>query len=80
MNDWRIDTAKRIKGATLRFRKYTRLSETREHEHCVGCWAKFMETKISPDVLTEGYATEDDKWVCPECLKDLRDVMEWKVV
>jgi len=38
-----------------------------------------METKVSPDVLTEGYVTEDDHWVCVECFGDLRETMEWKL-
>ena len=79
MPDWRISTAQRIKGATLRFKKYTRWSDVWEHEHCVGCWAKFMETKVSPEILTEGYVTKDDHWVCPECFGDLREIMEWKL-
>src|SRR5215813_11256066 len=80
VSDWRIDTAKRIKGARLRFRTYRRRSEKWDHEHCVGCWAKFMESRITSDILTEGYATEDDEWVCPKCFEDLRRVMEWKLV
>src|SRR5215469_12027696 len=57
IRDWRISTAQRIKGSTLRFQKYKRRSEHWDHEHCVGCCEKFMETKVSPDVLTEGYVT-----------------------
>ena len=79
MTDWRIDTAKRIKGASLRFQKYQRYSETWDHEHCVGCWAKFLESKVSPDILIEGYVTEDDHWVCSQCFDDLREVMDWKL-
>ena len=79
MDDWRIDTAKRIKGARLRFHTYTKFSDTWDHEHCVWCWEKFMESRITPDILTEGYATEDGQWVCTSCFADLRDVMEWKL-
>src|SRR5437588_775461 len=50
-------------SVTLRFKKYSRYSELWEHEHCVGWWATFMETKALPDVLTEGYATDDGRWV-----------------
>ena len=79
MIDWRIDTAKRIKGATLCYQQYRRRSETWEHEHCVGCWVTFMESKAAPEVLTEGYVTQDDRWVCPQCFADLRDEMDWKL-
>jgi hypothetical protein len=30
------------------------------------------------DVLTEGYATEDNyRWICPSCFRDLKDEMGW---
>ena len=80
MSDWRIDNAKWTRGAVLRFKKYMRYSETWEHDHCAGCWTKFMESR-GPGVLTEDYVTEDNKrWICPECFRDLKDVMEWKLV
>ena len=76
MMDWRIDTAKRIKGATLRWQKYVKRREPWDHEHCVGCWATFMESKAAPDILLEGYVTQNDQWVCPQCFADLGDIME----
>lgn len=79
MSDWRIDNAKHTRGAVLQFRKYARYSETWDHDHCAGCWAKFMEPG-GPDALTEGYVTEDNyRWICPECFRDLKDLMEWKL-
>jgi hypothetical protein len=49
-----------------------------DHDHCEGCWAKFMES--GSDALTEGYVTEDgNRWVCPECFRDLRREMEWEL-
>jgi hypothetical protein len=30
--------------------------------------------------LTEGYVTGDGKrWVCGDCFRDLKDVMEWQL-
>lgn len=78
MKDWRAANARHTRGAAFEFKKYTRRSEAWDHDHCVGCWEKFMEESVSPDVLTEGYVTNDDKWVCAECFRDLRDAMEWK--
>jgi hypothetical protein len=64
----------------LRFKKYTRYSETWDHDHCEGCWKKFMESG-GPDALTEGYATEDEyRWICPHCFADLNAVMGWKLI
>jgi hypothetical protein len=80
MNDWRVDNAKRTRGAVLRFEKYKRKSEAWDHDHCEGCWAKFMESSGS-DVFTEGYVTEDNyRWICSECFRDLQEAMEWKLV
>jgi len=79
MTDWRVDNAKWTRGAVLRFQKYARPRENWDHDHCEGCWAKFMETG-SPEVLTEGYVTEDNRrWICPECFRDLQQEMEWKL-
>jgi hypothetical protein len=79
MADWRIDNAKWTREAVLRLQKYTRPSEDWDHEHCEGCWAKFMESDSS-DVLTEGYVTEDNtRWICPECFRDLHEEMGWKL-
>ena len=79
MGDWRIDNAKRTRGALLREMKYSRPEEDWDHDHCEGCWAKFMESEL-PGTLTAGYVTEDNRcWICPDCFRDLRDEMEWKL-
>ena len=79
MADWRIDNAKWTRGAVLHFRNYTRYREDWDHDHCEGCWAKFMESGPT-DVLSEGYVTEDNRrWICPECFRDLKDEMRWKL-
>ena len=78
MSDWRIDNLKRTQGATLRLKQYAHSGKS-DHDHCEGCWAKFMESG-GPDTLTEGYATGDDyRWICPERFHDLKDVMGWKL-
>ncbi len=56
MAGWRVDNAKWTRGAVLRFQKYARPREDWDHDHCEGCFAKFMESG-SPEVLTEGYVT-----------------------
>jgi hypothetical protein len=79
MADWRIDNAKHTRGAILCLKKYVRRSETWEHDHCEGCWATFMES--GANILTEGYATEDNsRWICPDCFRDLKNEMGWTVV
>jgi hypothetical protein len=79
MADWRIDNAKHTQGALLVFHSYTRWSESWDHDHCRGCWAKFMESG-DEGALTEGYSTQDNyHWICANCFSDLKDVMDWKL-
>jgi hypothetical protein len=34
-----------------------------------------------PDILIEGYVTEDQsRWICPDCFRELKDVMGWKLL
>ncbi len=53
-----------------------------DHEHCEFCWAKFMaaDTSSDPSTLSEGYVTEDEKWICDDCFADFRDEFNWSVV
>ena len=83
-NQWRIENARRLQGLTLHFRRYTRWSESWDHDHCVACWAKFAEFD-GPEILHEGYATGPDyvhgenyAWVCPRCFYDLQRALEWR--
>jgi hypothetical protein len=57
-------------GTALTFKPYNARSETWEHDHCVFCFAKFLDPRFSdahrtfidehPDVLIEGYTTTCD--------------------
>lgn len=79
LSDWRIESGKWTRGAVLQFKRYTLYREGWDHDHCECCWAKFAESE-GPDVLTEGYATEDNyRWICPTCFHELKDVMGWKL-
>lgn len=80
---WRIDNAAHLKGAKLRFQRYTRWNESWDHDHCLACWAKFAEFD-GPGIQHQGYATGDDypmgaryEWVCTTCFADLKDDMQW---
>ncbi|MBN9076788.1 MAG: hypothetical protein BGN87_15140 [Rhizobiales bacterium 65-79] len=81
--DWRITNAEHLKGQRLHFRKYTRWSDTWDHDHCAACGARFAEGK-EPDIQHEGYATGNDypkgagyDWVCKQCFDDLTEEMQW---
>jgi hypothetical protein len=69
--DWRLtDQDTYLKGVSLVRKPYRAYSETWEHDHCVFCFAKFMDPAYSdvhrtfieehPEVLTDGYATTAD--------------------
>jgi hypothetical protein len=82
---WRIDNARHLKGAWLRFQRYTRWNEVWGHDHCAGCWTKFSDDQ-TVEALREGYATTEDyklgaryDWVCSTCFNDLKSEMGWSV-
>jgi hypothetical protein len=54
-----------------------------DHDHCAFCWAKFMAAAAKPEdpeIITEGYASEDGQWICDGCFADFRDEFRWSVV
>ena len=80
--DWRLQGQEvAMIGLTFVRRPYKSYSKDWDHDHCAFCWAKFMESRIEPDILTEGYATPDShKWVCPSCFDDFKEQFEWEVI
>ena len=81
--DWRFTSQDRyLKNVTLIHRTYRRypLNPDWDHDHCAFCFAKFMIEDF-PDVLHQGYATEDDyHWVCENCFVDFREMFNWVVI
>ena len=82
-DDWRLVTARDLAGLTFHWARWHRPSETWDHDHCAGCWAKFMEESY-PGVLHEGWTTGDDwpsgpeaEWVCPTCFEELKPFLGW---
>jgi hypothetical protein len=53
MADWRLENVKRFKGARFWRKPYTMPSPSWDHDHCIGCWAKFAEFD-GPDIQHEG--------------------------
>lgn len=80
-DDWRLQGQETyLKGVHLWWKRYVRYSERWEHDHCEFCWAKFM-VEDYPDVLHEGYATEDNyRWICEQCFDDFKVLFEWEVM
>lgn len=82
-DDWRLVTARDLAGLTFHWVRWHRPSETWDHDHCSGCWAKFMKESY-PDVLHEGWTTGDDwpsapeaEWVYSTCLAELKCILGW---
>ena len=78
-NDWRLQgQEKYLLGVRLVWKKYSRYSQDWDHDHCEFCWAKFMQEE-GPDILHEGYATEDNyRWVCQKCYNDFKEMFKWQ--
>ena len=78
-DDWRLTGQDSfLHGVKLIWSKYTRHSETWDHDHCEFCGAKFM-VEDTPDALHEGYATEDRyHWVCENCFEDFKERFQWE--
>jgi hypothetical protein len=78
-DDWRLCGQERyLKGKAFRWTRYIAPRPTWDHDHCEFCWAKFMETDL-PDVLHEGYCSEEFRWICRTCFEDFRAQFEWRV-
>jgi hypothetical protein len=81
--DWRYLNAEILRGLSFIRKPYQLYREGWDHDHCTGCYAKFM-VEPGPDILTEGWAVDashpqgaDYAWVCPECYDLLKDVLDW---
>jgi hypothetical protein len=82
-NDWRLmGQEKYLKDVTLVRRVYRPYPKdpSWDHDHCAFCSAKFM-VEDYPDVLHEGYSTEDEYyWICEDCFHDFREYFGWKII
>ena len=84
--DWRwkhLETQPYLRDVKFKRAVYTEYRVGWDHDHCVGCWAKFAE-QDGPEILHEGYTTTDEypkgakyEWVCPDCFSDFKTDMNW---
>jgi hypothetical protein len=78
-DDWRLPSGhshRDLRGATLSWTRFVPPTPGHEHEHCVFCWAKFMDLE-DPEmkILRAGFVTENEEWVCEQCYHDLKEVL-----
>ena len=81
-DDWRLDGAyaEPTKGKPLKYGPYKPADERNDHDHCIFCWAKFMNYNYK-DCLHEGYCTPDHYyWICEECFNDFKEMFDWTVI
>lgn len=90
MSDSRLEhlqTQPYLRGLKLKRAVYTAYRPGWDHDHCVGCWAKFGEhlSDLEP-IERDGYTTTADyqhgeryEWVCLKCFSDFKETMGWFV-
>jgi hypothetical protein len=89
MSDSRLEhlrTQPYLRGVRFQRKAYRAYRPGWDHDHCVGCWAKFAEHDDPAEpVLHEGYATcadyqhgADYEWVCPDCFNTFKSQMSWR--
>ena len=77
MSDWRLHGQERyLMDLELYWRKYTRYSDSWDHDHCEFCGETFS---LYGGDLTEGYSTKDSYyWICKQCHDDFCNLFNWK--
>ena len=85
-NGWRLLNAEFLRRQKFRFKRYIAPRPEWDHDHCSGCWAKFMD-RAGPGIQLDGYAVTADgerregyHWVCASCFEALKDQLDWSVV
>ncbi len=79
MDDWRIarDQESYLSGVWLTKKKYSKYSDSWEHDHCELCNETISELEND---LNEGYATDGDYyWICETCYEDFKERFQWKL-
>jgi hypothetical protein len=91
VTDWRLEHLEQqpfLRDVAFRRSRYRKYRPGWDHDHCVGCWAKFAEFD-SPEetILHEGFATTDEfargaeyYWACQDCFTTFKDQMGWREV
>jgi len=80
-----LQTQPYLRGVLWVRSRYTTYSPRWDHDHCVACWAKFMEQDDpTEEIEHEGWTTTAlyihgarYEWVCLQCFADFREAMGW---
>src|SRR2546423_1026312 len=81
-DDWRWrGQARYLSGATPHWRAWRETRPGWGHDHCAFCPVTLMDSDHKPDILREGYATDNDShWVCAKCASDFAPQLRFMLV
>ena len=75
-DDWRLQGQDWLREELLRYEPYTPLRQGSEHDHCEFCWVPFRTREIA-GTASEGYVTQDRRWICEACYEDFKLMFDW---
>jgi hypothetical protein len=78
--DWRLSghQANYLHGELLRFSAYRRPRPGWKHDCCEFCWKPF-DPERREGVASEGFYTEDLRWICEACYEDFKVLFDWRL-
>ncbi|HYZ88328.1 MAG TPA: hypothetical protein VE620_03425 [Myxococcales bacterium] len=78
--DWRLSghQANYLHGELLRFSAYRPPRPGWTHDRCEFCWKAFG-TQRREDAASEGFYTEDRRWICEPCYEDFKILFDWRL-
>jgi hypothetical protein len=79
-NDWRLSghQANYLHGELLRFSLYRPPRPGWKHDKCEFCWVPFG-TERREGFVSEGFYTEDNRWICEPCYEDFKVLFDWRL-
>ncbi|HWE25991.1 MAG TPA: hypothetical protein VG496_18795 [Myxococcales bacterium] len=78
--DWRLSghQANYLHGELLRFSAYQPPRPGWTHDRCEFCWKKF-DSQRRDGYASEGFYTEDRRWICEPCYEDFKILFDWRL-
>jgi hypothetical protein len=76
--DWRLQGQDWLREELLRYQAYAPAKAGSEHDHCEFCWTPFR-SRAQSGAASEGYVTQDRRWICETCYEDFKLMFDWIV-
>jgi len=79
-HDWRLagHQANYLHGELLRYAAYRPHRPGWKHDKCEFCWTRFAPDR-GEGFATEGFYTEDRRWICESCYEDFKVLFDWRL-